>query len=132
MASDLGFVEYVSDRLRDAGRVRSRKMFGESAIYCDVKVVGLVCEPDRSQVIRGALGMSWATRPPDPRTGGRMSGAVALREYVARRSAERISEALDRLCDEVDCRSDFARASARRTLGRSDRSSRRARSGGPT
>ena len=44
MASDLGFVEYVCDQMRDAGRIRSRKMFGEFAIYCDDKVVALVCD----------------------------------------------------------------------------------------
>ena len=44
----------------------------------------------------------------------------AVREYVARHSAESITESLDRLCDEVDCRSDFPRAAARRTLERSD------------
>ena len=43
MASDLGFVEYVCDQLRDAGRVKYRKMFGEFAVYCDDKVVALVC-----------------------------------------------------------------------------------------
>jgi len=44
----------------------------------------------------------------------------AVREYVARHSAESITEALDRVCDEVDRRSDFADAAARRTLERSD------------
>jgi TfoX/Sxy family transcriptional regulator of competence genes len=44
MASDPGFVEYVCDQLRDAGRIRSRKMFGEYAVYCDGKVVALVCD----------------------------------------------------------------------------------------
>ena len=44
----------------------------------------------------------------------------AVREYIARHSAESITEALDRVCDEVECRSDFARAAARRTLERSD------------
>jgi metal-responsive CopG/Arc/MetJ family transcriptional regulator len=44
----------------------------------------------------------------------------AMREYVARHSAESITEALDRVCGEVDCRSDFAGAAARRTLERSD------------
>lgn len=44
----------------------------------------------------------------------------AMREYLARHSAESVTEALDRLCDEVECRSDFARAVAHRTLQRSD------------
>lgn len=44
----------------------------------------------------------------------------AVREYVARHSAEGITEALDRLCDEVECRSEFVGAAARRALERSD------------
>jgi len=44
----------------------------------------------------------------------------AVREYLARHSAESITESLDRLCDEVDAGSDFARTAARRTLERSD------------
>lgn len=44
MASDLSFVEFVADQMRDAGNVSYRKMFGEYAIYCDMKVVALVCD----------------------------------------------------------------------------------------
>ncbi len=44
MASDLGFVEYVCEQARDAGAIRFRKMFGEFALYCDDKVVALVCD----------------------------------------------------------------------------------------
>lgn len=44
MASDLHFVEYVCDQIGAAGKVSSRKMFGEYAIYCDGKVVALVCD----------------------------------------------------------------------------------------
>ena len=44
MSSDEGFVEYVCDQAGEAGIVRARKMFGEWAIYCDEKVVALVCD----------------------------------------------------------------------------------------
>lgn len=44
----------------------------------------------------------------------------AVREYVARHSADSITETLDRVCDEVECHSDFPGAAARRTLERSD------------
>jgi len=44
MSSDLSFVEYVCDQMQLAGTVRFRKMFGEFAIYCDEKVVALVCD----------------------------------------------------------------------------------------
>jgi len=43
MASDEAFVQFVVDQMSDAGRIASRKMFGEYAIYCDDKVVALVC-----------------------------------------------------------------------------------------
>lgn len=44
MASDLEFVAYVCDQIAGAGRVAYRKMFGDYAIYCDGKVVALVCD----------------------------------------------------------------------------------------
>jgi len=44
MASDIGFVEYVCEQIRGAGKVSHRRMFGEFAVYCDGKVVALVCD----------------------------------------------------------------------------------------
>jgi len=44
MASDEDFVIGVVDTIQDAGTIRYRKMFGEYAIYCDEKVVALVCD----------------------------------------------------------------------------------------
>lgn len=44
MATDAAFVEFVTDQMSDAGRIAARKMFGEYAIYCDDKVVALVCD----------------------------------------------------------------------------------------
>ena len=44
MASDVGFVEYVCEQIGGAGRVSYRRMFGEFAVYCDGKVVALVCD----------------------------------------------------------------------------------------
>ena len=44
MASDQSFVEFIVDQMEDAGVVSYRKMFGEYAIYCDSKVVALVCD----------------------------------------------------------------------------------------
>jgi predicted transcriptional regulator len=44
----------------------------------------------------------------------------ALREYVARHGADRVTEALDRFClDARSADSDFAKAAGRRTLRRS-------------
>ena len=44
MASDQSFVTFVCDQMHGAGLIESRKMFGEYAIYCDGKVVALVCD----------------------------------------------------------------------------------------
>lgn len=42
MASDLNFVEYVVEQL-GAG-ITYKRMFGEYGIYCDGKIVGVICD----------------------------------------------------------------------------------------
>jgi TfoX/Sxy family transcriptional regulator of competence genes len=44
MASSLDFVEYVCGQISRAGRIEYKKMFGEYAVYCNGKVVGLICD----------------------------------------------------------------------------------------
>ncbi|MCX6247477.1 MAG: TfoX/Sxy family protein [Bacteroidetes bacterium] len=44
MSSDQGFIEFVTDQIESAGTITSKKMFGEYAVYCDGKVVALVCD----------------------------------------------------------------------------------------
>ncbi len=44
MATKQSTVDFLVDQMRDAGQIRSRKMFGEYAIYCNGKVVALVCD----------------------------------------------------------------------------------------
>jgi TfoX/Sxy family transcriptional regulator of competence genes len=44
MASDQAFIDYIVDQLREVGQIRYRKMFGEYALYCDEKVVALICD----------------------------------------------------------------------------------------
>ena len=44
MASNPDFVQYVVDQCGGAGEMTSRKMFGDYCLYCDGKVVGLVCD----------------------------------------------------------------------------------------
>lgn len=39
-------VDYIIEKILGAGNVRSRKMFGEYAIYCDEKVVALACRDE--------------------------------------------------------------------------------------
>ena len=44
MASDQSFVEFIVDQMSGAGIISSRKMFGEYAVYCNGKLVALVCD----------------------------------------------------------------------------------------
>jgi len=44
MASDLDFVRFAVDQMAGAGALSYRKMFGEYAVYCDGKVVALICD----------------------------------------------------------------------------------------
>jgi len=44
MASDLSFIEYVTDNMKNCGAIRFRKMFGEYGVYCNDKIVALVCD----------------------------------------------------------------------------------------
>jgi TfoX/Sxy family transcriptional regulator of competence genes len=43
MSSKLSFVEFVVDQIENAGEISFRKMFGEYALYCNSKVVALIC-----------------------------------------------------------------------------------------
>jgi TfoX/Sxy family transcriptional regulator of competence genes len=44
MSTDISFVEFIVDQLEDAGEITYRKMFGEYALYCNGKVVALICD----------------------------------------------------------------------------------------
>ena len=44
MASDLSFVEFIVEHIEETKTIRFRKMFGEYALYCNDKVVALICD----------------------------------------------------------------------------------------
>lgn len=44
MSSKQNIVNFLVEQISGAGNVTSRKMFGEYAVYCDGKVVGLICD----------------------------------------------------------------------------------------
>jgi len=44
MGSKQSTMDFISEQVADAGVIRSRKMFGEYALYCDEKVVAFVCD----------------------------------------------------------------------------------------
>ena len=62
MASHKDFVDYVVEQLREAGAIRSRKMFGEYLIYINNKPAIMVCDntpmvkklPELLELMQGA------------------------------------------------------------------------------
>lgn len=44
MSTAQSTVDFLTDHMRSAGNIRSKKMFGEYALYCNEKVVALVCD----------------------------------------------------------------------------------------
>ena len=44
MASHPDFVNYVAEQLREAGAIRSRKMFGVYGLYCDDVFFAVICD----------------------------------------------------------------------------------------
>lgn len=44
MATKQSTADFILDQLDSLGSVRVRKMFGEYALYCDEKVVALICD----------------------------------------------------------------------------------------
>ena len=44
MASTVDFVEYVCDQISGAGNISYKKMFGDYGIYCNEKIIGLICD----------------------------------------------------------------------------------------
>ncbi len=46
MATSQHTVDFILEQIANAGSVSARKMFGEYCIYCDKKVVALVCDEE--------------------------------------------------------------------------------------
>lgn len=44
MATKQSTMDFIIEQVSDAGSIRSRKVFGEYALYCDEKVVAFVCD----------------------------------------------------------------------------------------
>ena len=49
MAASLEYVEFVCYRIKGAGDVRFKKMFGEYMVYVDEKPVLLVCDNEENE-----------------------------------------------------------------------------------
>jgi TfoX/Sxy family transcriptional regulator of competence genes len=46
VASSLEFVEFIAGQMDGAGRITFRKMFGEYGLYCDDKIIALICDDE--------------------------------------------------------------------------------------
>jgi TfoX/Sxy family transcriptional regulator of competence genes len=44
MSTDQSFIDFLVDQAGNAGHITYKKMFGEYALYCDGKVVAIVCD----------------------------------------------------------------------------------------
>jgi len=44
MASQQSTVDFILEQTADAGVMSARKMFGEYGLYCDGKIIALVCD----------------------------------------------------------------------------------------
>ena len=44
MATKQSSVDYIMEQMGGAGVITARKMFGEYGVYCDGKIVSLVCD----------------------------------------------------------------------------------------
>ncbi len=44
MPTKPGFVKFIAEQIENAGEISYRKMFGEYALYCNKKVVALICD----------------------------------------------------------------------------------------
>ena len=59
MASSSDFVQYIADQCSGAGEITVKKMFGDYGIYCDGKIIGLICDDcfylKPTELVRGLL-----------------------------------------------------------------------------
>ncbi len=44
MASNPDLVQYIADQCGGAGEIFVKKMFGDYGVYCDGKIIGLICD----------------------------------------------------------------------------------------
>ena len=62
MATSPSTADFLTEQVAEAGAVRNRKMFGEYALYCDEKVVALMCD-DKLFVKPTDAGKTFAGNP---------------------------------------------------------------------
>ncbi|MDE1893374.1 MAG: TfoX/Sxy family protein [Pseudomonadota bacterium] len=69
MATDLDYIDYLTDQIALGDRLTQRKMFGEYALYVDGKVVAFACDNSlfvKPSAAAAALAPHLPQRPPYP------------------------------------------------------------------
>jgi TfoX/Sxy family transcriptional regulator of competence genes len=46
MSTSQGTIDYIIEQMSGAGKITAKKMFGEYGVYCDEKIVALVCDDE--------------------------------------------------------------------------------------
>ena len=44
MASEINFVDFVLEQIKNSRKITAKKMFGEYGLYADEKLFGLICD----------------------------------------------------------------------------------------
>ena len=44
MATEINFLDFVLEQIKNSGEITSKKIFGEYGIYSDEKLFGLICD----------------------------------------------------------------------------------------
>lgn len=70
MSSKPEFVEYASEQCGAAGNITYKKMFGEYGLYCDGKIVALVCDDQLFVKITEEVRERYPKLPEKPPYGG--------------------------------------------------------------
>ncbi|MBM3857505.1 MAG: TfoX/Sxy family protein [Verrucomicrobia bacterium] len=70
MGTKASTADFILDQLRSLNKVAVKKMFGEYALYCDGKVVGLICDEQLflkiTEQVKAAVGDRYRERFPYP------------------------------------------------------------------
>jgi TfoX/Sxy family transcriptional regulator of competence genes len=78
MTSSQSTTDFILDQLSSVPKVHVRKMFGEYALYCDDKVVGLICDNLFFVKITPAGKAMVGDRYADPTSRARRDGSVEV------------------------------------------------------
>lgn len=97
MASTVEFVEYVCEQIGGAGNITYKKMFGEYGVYCNQKIIGLICN-NQFFVKKTKVGETLLTSPEEasPYTNAKPHFVIDSLE-----DKEFLSDFIEKTCEEL-------------------------------